>query len=236
MKGKFTVVFVFATILLSCSQKTVPEQFDEIERETPTKEFFIKNVVEKDKDVFEIENRSYTALEMFEKYKQTQDVVQNEMKNNENEIIGQLYAIERYNDNDTIFKFENLKFYSFNIYSDNENNTVAFKLYGGGQKLDDLFKFIKKYNPKDKNSVAETFELQDYYNLNLKNKKVFLIVTNNMNALPSPMSINDSEQITSNKSNKVNEKFSPSIELVVIFNNLGFELEEYILKDNNYFR
>ena len=70
MKGKFTIVFVFASILLSCSQKTVPEHFDEIERDTPTKEFFIKNVVGKDKDIFEIENRNYTALEVFEKYKQ----------------------------------------------------------------------------------------------------------------------------------------------------------------------
>ena len=158
------------------------------------------------------------------------------MINDQNEIIGQLYALERYFDTDTIFKFENLKFYRFEIYSDNDNKTFAFKLYGGNQKLDDLFKFIKKYNPKDKNSVAETFELQDYYNLQLKNKTVFLRVTNHMIAEPSPMQINDSEHITSNKSNKVNEKFSPPIELTVIFNNLGFELEEYIMKENNYFR
>jgi hypothetical protein len=104
-------------------------------------------------------------------------------------------------------------------------------LFGGNQKLEELFKFIKKYNLEDKNSVAETFKLQDYYNLKLKNKTIFLKVTNDMNVEPS-MSIADFEQTTSNE---LNEKFSPPIELTVIFNNLGIELEEYI-KENNYFR
>ena len=232
MKIRLIILFVLISILEGYSQNFNSIQFDTIKRETPTKELFLRNVVEKDKDIFEIEKVNYTAVEVFEKYKQTRRAVQNEIINNQNKIIGQLYAIERYLDNDTIFKFENLKFNRFEIYSDNENKTVAFKLYGGNQKVDELFKFIKKYNPKDKNSVVETFELQDYYNIKLKNKAVFLKVTNDMTAEPSPMSINDSEQITSTK---VNNKFSPPIELIVIFNNLGIELEEYI-KENNYFR
>jgi hypothetical protein len=231
MKTSLIILFVSISIFEGYGQNFNPIQFDTISREVSTKELFLINVVEKDKDIFEIEKVNYTALEIFKKYKQTRRAVQNEIINNQNIIIGQLYAIERYLENDTIFKFENLKFNRFEIYSDNENKTVAFKLFGGNQKLEELFKFIKKYNLEDKNSVAETFKLQDYYNLKLKNKTIFLKVTNDMNVEPS-MSIADFEQTTSNE---LNEKFSPPIELTVIFNNLGIELEEYI-KENNYFR
>ncbi len=222
-------------MLSGYSQKFNSIQFDTIKRETLTKELFLRNVVAKDKDIFEIENVNYTALEVFKKYKQTRYAVQNEITNDQNKVIGQLYAIERYTESDTLFKFENLKFNRFEIYSDNENKTIAFKLYGGVQKFNELFKFIKKYNIQDKNSDVKTFELQDYYNLKLKDKTIFLKVTNNMEAEPSPEPSSNSEPIATDKSNNVNDNYSPPIEVTVIFNNVGIELEEY-LKENNYLR
>ena len=235
MKIKLITLFVLLSMLSGYSQKFNPIQFDTIKRETLTKELFLKNVVAKDKDIFEIENVNYTALEVFKKYKQTRYAIQNEITNDQNKVIGQLYAIERYTESDTLFKLENLKFNRFEIYSDNENKTIAFKLYGGVQKFNELFKFIKKYNIQDKNSDIKTFELQDYYNLKLKDKTIFLKVTNNMEAEPSPAPSFNSEPIAAENSNKVDDKYSPPIEVTVIFNNVGIELEEY-LKENNYLR
>lgn len=235
MKIKLITLFVLLSMLLGYSQNFNPIQFDTIKRETLTKELFLKNVVTKDKDIFEIENVNYTALEVFKKYKQTRYAVQNEITNDQNKVIGQLYAIERYTESDTLFKFENLKFNRFEIYSDNENKTIALKLYGGVQKFNELFKFIKKYNIQDKNSDVKTFALQDYYNLKLKDKTIFLKVTNNMEAEPSPEPSSNSEPIATEKSNNVNDSYSPPIEVTVIFNNVGNELEEY-LKENNYLR
>jgi hypothetical protein len=95
--------------------------------------------------------------------------------------------------------------------------------------------YAKKYNIQDENSDVKTFALQDYYNLKLKDKTIFLKVTNNMEAEPSPAPISISEPIATEKSNNVNDSYSPPIEVTVIFNNVGIELEEY-LKENNYLR
>lgn len=232
MKLRLILLFISISIVEGYSQNYNQIQFDTIKRKTSARDLFFKNVIEKDNDIFEIEKVKVTAVEVFKKYKQTRHAVQNEIINNQNKVIGQLYAIERYIEKDTIFKFKNLKFNRFVIYSDNENKTIAFKLYGGVQKFDELYNFIKKYSIEDENADANNFELKDNYNLKFNNKRVFLKVTNNYTAEPSPMPINISEEITPSESSKVNDKYSPPIELIVIFNDLDIELEEYFIENN----
>lgn len=234
MNRKFFVLFVFVALLVGCSQKNIPEHFDEIERTTPTKQFFIKNVVAKDKTIFEIDGKTCTALDAFEKYKQTRNAVQKEMINSQNEIIGQLYAIERYRETDTRYKFENLRFNHFIIYADNDNNTVGFKLYSESQKLTDLIQFINKYNLTAENWSDADFELQDSYYVKLENKTIDLKITKVRTAAPSPMSITDTKSLSSNIETKTLDKYSPAVELTVMFTNLGFELEDYFKKNENF--
>ena len=226
MRINLTLLFVTLSTILCYGQDFNPIQFDTVNRATATQELFLKNIIETDKDVFEIDNANYSALEVFKKYKQTRYAVQIDIKNSENTIIGQNYAIERYVEHDTTFSYENLKFNRFHIFSDTNNKTIGFKLYSGNQNSVELHKFIAKYTPQDKNSAAN--DEQNYYVFKLKDSTIILKITNDSTAEPAPMSMSDAEPVPVQDSNKPTLAFSPPIELTVIFTDLSSELEDYL--------
>ena len=206
--------------------------FDTVNRNTSAKEMFFKNIIEKDANIYEDENIRYNAIQIFEKFKQTRYASLIEIRNEKNKIIGKIYALERFVPTDTIFKYENLSFNHFLIFSDIKNKTIAIKLYNENQNEESLTKFIEKYAAENKEKPNNSEITKNNYTFTLVDKAIILkkLRQNEISPMmiePSPTSDKELEKSNSNS--------STSIELMIIFDNLSFELKKY-LEDNFYFR
>ncbi len=236
MRKSLIICFTLLSVVLCLGQKYNSIKFDTVNRNTSAKELFFKKIIERDHIVYEDEGKTYNVVEAFEKFKQTNDAVQYDLKT-ENEkgvkIIGKLYAIERYIDSETIFKYDNLSFNRFLIFSDTNDKTVAYKLLNDNQDETELNKFITKYTGLYKSSVNR----DDDYIFELDNFTILLKKSNNNEVSPmsmgdpSPKSATESSAAEANKSEQ--QSALAAIEFIVIFKNLTSDLKNY-LEENIY--
>lgn len=238
MRKSLIICFTLLSVVSCLGQKYNSIKFDTVNRNTSAKELFLKKIIAKDNSGYQDDDdKIYNAVEAFEKFKQTRDAVQYDLKleTNDKIIIGKLFGIERYVDSDTIFKYENLCFNRFSIFSDAKDKTAAYKLYSDNQDEAKLNKFIEKYTGLYKNLSGidndYLFELNDRTIILKKSNRNEVSPMSMSEASPEPMS--EPSPTPKKESKKENPLSSVSIEFIVVFKNLTVDLQKY-LEDNIY--
>jgi hypothetical protein len=226
MRKILIINFLLIAVLPCLAQKYNAIIFDSINRNTLAKELFLKNIIAKDLITYEDKNVKYNAITAFEKFKQTADATQIDIKNGQKKIIGKIYAVEKFVPSDTIFKYENLSFNRFLIFSDIKNKTIAFKLYNDVQNEYELNKLTEKYIAKNKEISGSNEAAKNDYTFTLDDRTIILKRLNQNESSPAMMV--EPSPVSEKESEKSNSTSSISIELIVIFNNLSFELKKYL--------
>lgn len=229
---KFLIIGLTIFPILFCfGQKYNPIKFDTIHENTSVKKLFLKNVIAKDDITYQDNKKLYTAIEAFEKFKQTRNATQFQLKienRNKQKVIGNCYAIEMYVESDTIFTYDNLRFNRFQIYSNLKDQTVAFKLFNDSQDQVQLNKFLETCSIKNKDSSETNTENKNEYFFDLEDRVIILKKLNQRVSSPMEISV-ESEPVTedNHETTKNNEEQFVNIELFVIFKNLTFDLKTY---------
>ncbi len=232
MRKILTIIFTLFIILPSFGQRYYAILFDTVNRNTSAKELFFKNIIEKDKSIYEDGNIQYNAIQIFQKFKQIHYASQLDIKNEKNKIIGKIYAIEKYVATDTMFKYENLYFNRFLIFSDIKNKTIAIKLFNENQNEESLNKFIEKFAAKSLMKSNNNEVTKNNYTFTLIDRTIILNKINQNESSPMMMEPSPTSDKESGHTNSTSSTF---IELMIIFNNISFELKKYI-EDNFPFR
>jgi hypothetical protein len=233
----FTIGFCFGQMYDSI-------KFDTINGNTSVKDLFLNKIIAKDPINYQNENKTYSAVEAFEKFKQTRNATQYDLKIESNEktkVVGKFYAIEMYIESDTIFKYDNLLFNRFSIYANLNDKAVAYKLYNDNQNESDLNKFIATCYSGNKDLSKDRKQSENHYFFDLNDRIIILKKINrnessvmSISDSPPPPSIESSPVQSSELKNDTIES-SISIELMVIFKNLTLDLKKYF-EDANYLR
>ena len=229
---------ILLTLCIMCSSLQAQGydtiQFDQILKNHSAHELFIKKIVSKDRSMYQDENgKTYTAIETFEKFEETNYVTLLPMRridqNGVETIFGKIYIIDRYSQYDNKFKYDQLNFNRFALYANLKDEIVGVRLTNDYADYNSVKIFVQKFSSQYKTDVVESHSGNKEFHFNLNDKTIRLIEFHNNNvievspALATPIIQNEEEN-----SKKI------KIDVVILFKGLDSNEKNFFNKNLNF--
>lgn len=185
LKAKvFSILLCHIVLNFAYSQKGYTN-FENLNKKVNVKEFFLANFVDKDSTQYLLPNenniyKTINAKEAFSKYYETRyvsmkNIYANELNNQINytddaeKIIGKVFSLNRYTEDDTSYFYKNLRFNHFQMMSDTNNLLLAVICYNSKEKETSYEKLLSElklkfhFNVKEDNrKISTIFQLKNY--------------------------------------------------------------------------
>jgi hypothetical protein len=185
LKAKIISILLFHIVLNSAYSQKDYTNFENLNKKINVKDFFLVNFVDKDSTKYLLpgENNIYktiNAKETFSKYYETRyvsmkNIYANELNNQINytddaeKIIGKVFSLNRYTEDDTSYFYKNLRFNHFQMMSDTNNLLLAVICYNSEEKETSYEKLLSELKLKfhfsvkeDDRKISTIFQLKNY--------------------------------------------------------------------------